>query len=281
PSVAYLHLILTETGTSFFIALLVTVALQKPESERAAWMQALLFGVVLAAGYYWRQLLLNLAPVAVALWLMRNWRFVHREDRFRFRSLGRVALALVILGVAPLVISHFWDPFTDRAGLAEISLRQGIIRQALFAPTDPVVGENKPAYINAVRESASTGNFISGVRNDLFDPLLDQLFRDRPMGTGDTRRVFVSAVLHYPSRYFAGVARTALLFMGAKATVNENRIFRAQILSPDWPGAKIGDGPSQIQERIKPEFQQITTSSALLQLLWRLCPLYDVLLVIA
>src|ERR1700748_1678023 len=172
-SVAYQHLILTETGTSFFIALLITLALQKPNTERAAWMQALLFGLVLAAGYYWRQLLLNLAPVAMALWLMRNWRFVRQGNWFGLRTLGRIALALLVIVLAPLVISHLWDPYADRAGLSEISLRQGIIRQALLAPSDPVIGEHKVAYVNAVRESISSGNFFSGVRNDFFDPLLD------------------------------------------------------------------------------------------------------------
>ncbi|PYI94263.1 MAG: hypothetical protein DME97_02030 [Verrucomicrobia bacterium] len=279
--VAYQHLILTETGTSFFIALLIAVALQKPKTERAAWTQALLFGGVLATGYYWRQLLLNLAPVAAALWFMRNWAFVREGGLFRPRGLGRMALAPLLILVAPLVISHLWDPFTDRAGLAEITMRQGIIRQALLAPSDPVVGENKAAYISAVRESVSEGNFFSGIRNDLFDPLFDRLFRDRPMGTGDTKRVFMSGILHYPSRYLGGVARTALLFIGAKATVNENRIFRTQILSPTWPGAKIGDGPPNVQDHIKQQFQQFTTSSAVLQLLWHLCPLYDFLLLIA
>lgn len=280
-AVAYQHLILTETGTSFFIVSLIAVALQKPKTERAVWIQALLFSGVLAAGYYWRQLLLNLAPVAAALWLMRNWTFVRQGGLLRPRALGRMAIAALLILVAPVVISHLWDPFADRAGLAEITMRQGIIRQALLAPSDPVVGENNAAYIDAVRESVSEGNFFSGVRNDLFDPLLDRLFRDRPMGTGDTKRVFVSGIVHYPFRYLSGVARTTLLFIGAKATVNENRIFRAQILSPTWLGAKIGDGPPQVQDRIKQQFQQITTSSVGLRLLGRLCPLYDFLLLIA
>ena len=90
-----------------------------------------------------------------------------------------MALAAVLIIIAPLFISHLWDPFADRAGLAEITMRQGIIRQALLAPSDPVVGENKAAYISAVRESVSDGNFFSGIRNDLFDPLLERVFRDR------------------------------------------------------------------------------------------------------
>jgi hypothetical protein len=62
--------------------------------------------------------------------------------------------------------------------------------------------------------------------------------------------------------------------------VNENRIFRGQILSPTWPGAKIGDGPPNVQGHIKQQFQQTTTSSAVLLLLGRLCPVYDVLLML-
>jgi hypothetical protein len=279
-SVAYQHLILTETGTSFFIALLISIALQQPKTQRAAWLQAAFFCVVLAAGYYWRQLLLDLAPLAALTWLVRNWAFVRQHSTVAYLYLGRIALAIVIIVAAPLALSHFWDRYSDRAGLAEVSLRQGIIRQALIAPSDPVIGQNKALYIDAIRQSSSQGNFFSGIRNDFFDSLLEVIFGPRPMGVGDTKRIFVSSILHYPARYLAGVTRTAVLFLGAKATVNENRIFRDQILSPDWQGAKIGQGPPAVEMRIKQQFQQVTTSSAVLQILSRLCPIYDVLLIL-
>jgi hypothetical protein len=279
--VAYQHLILTETGTSFFIALLITVALIQPRSMRGAWKQAAMYGAVLAAGYYWRQMLLNLAPFAVSLWAMRNWTFIRQAGVFSFSSLSRIAVGAGLTILAPFFISHLWDPFADRAGLAEVTMRQSIIRQALLAPSDPVVGTNKDAYISAVRESLYEGNFFSGVRNDLFDPLLARTFGNRPLGTGDTKHIFLRGVFHYPSRYLSGVARTALLFIGAKAKVNENRIFREQILSPDWPGAKLGDGPPNVESRIKQQFLQITTSSLVLQILWRLSHIYDFLLMVA
>lgn len=279
-SVAYQHLILTETGTSFFIALLVSIALQEPKRQRDVWLQAAFFCVVLAVGFYWRQLILDLAPLAAAIWLVRNWGLLRQTGASAYAHLGRIVLAIAVIVAGPLALSHLWDRYSDRAGLAEISMRQGIIRQALLAPSDPVVGENKATYINAVRESSSQGNFFSGIRNDLFDPLLDAVFRSRPMGVGDTKRVFVAGILHYPARYLAGVTRTAILFLGAKATVNENRIFREQILSRDWPGAKIGQGPPAVETRIKQQFQQITTSSAVSELLVRLCRVYDVLLML-
>lgn len=279
-SVAYQHLILTETGTSFFIALLISIALQQPKTRRAAWLQAGLFSVTLTLGFYWRQLVLDLAPLAALAWLMRNWALIRQSGTAAYLYLGRIALGIAIIVAAPLALSHCWDRYSDRAGLAEVSLRQGIIRQALLAPSDPVIGPNKEAYINAIRESSSQGNFFSGIRNDFFDPLLIAVFGARPMGIGDTRRIFMSGILHYPGRYLAGVTRTAILFWGAKATVNENQIFRQQILSPDWTGAKIGEGPPQVEPRVKRQFQQITTASAVLKILWRLCPLYDVLLML-
>src|SRR4051794_27571251 len=89
-SVAYQHLILTETGTSFFIALLITIALQQPKTQRAVWLQAALFGVVLTAGYYWRQLLLDLAPLAALIWLVRNWAFVRQGRAAAYLWLGPI-----------------------------------------------------------------------------------------------------------------------------------------------------------------------------------------------
>jgi hypothetical protein len=93
--------------------------------------------------------------------------------------------------------------------------------------------------------------------------------------------LFISAVRNHPDRYVAGVFRTVILFVGVKARVNENLIFREQILSPTWTGSKIGDGPPNLQVQIKLQYQQVTASSAVGRLLGRLCPLYDVSLIVA
>jgi hypothetical protein len=278
-AIAYEHLVLTEIGTSLFLVLLMTVAIWQIRTEADTWKQAAACSLILTIGYFWRQPILQLAPVAAVLWLAGAWKF--------FRGLGlpwksrilRLTASGALILLLPAVLSHLWDPFIDRAGLTATILRQGIVRQALLAPDDPIVGRGKDMYVNAIGESLFRGNFFSGVRNDLFDPVLDQLFRSQPPRR--TSHIFLHGIVSHPKRYVEGVARTLALFGGARAKVNENRIFREYILSPTWTGAKLADGPAAIEAKIKREFQQTTTTSAVARFLWNLCPLYDRLLIIA
>jgi hypothetical protein len=276
--VAYEHLALTEVGTSFFLALMVTVALWKIQTEADVWKQAAAFCLVFAAGYYWRQLLLQLAIVGVVLWATRAWTIFRRRKTNFPLILARFIAGVVLIVVIPTAVSHLWDPYIGRAGLTVTTLRQGIVRQALLAPDDPIVGANKEMYVTAVRESRFNGNFFSGTRNDLFAPLMDQLFRSQP--PGQTKHIFLHGIRSHPKRYVAGVLRTLALFSGAKAKVNENRIFREHIISPTWTGSKIGEGPPRIEAKIKGEFRQLTTTSAVARLLWALCAVYDPLLIL-
>jgi len=98
-------------------------------------------------------------------------------------------------------------------------------RQALFAPSDPIIGKNKERYIQAIRESLDNGSFFSGVRAELMDLLLEPGFLTWPQGSS-AKAVFIRTVRLHPDRYAAGVFRTIVLFAGVKARVNENRIFR-------------------------------------------------------
>jgi hypothetical protein len=280
-AVAYQHLALTETGTSFFLALLIAVSLWDTRTKKDCWKRTIALCLVLAAGYYWRQLLLQLALVAASLHVGRAW----RSQRFISPLITRADLiswglqaALII--VVPTGLSHLWDPYIDRTGLTEVSLSQGMVRQALFAPTDPIVGPKKDQYVQAIRDSLDNGSFFSGVRAELMDVLLERGFLTWPQGSS-ARAVFINAARLHPERYAAGVFRTIVLFAGVKARVNENLIFREHILSPTWTGSKIGEGPPNLQAKIKGLYQQVTTSSAVGRLLSRLCPLYDFSLVFA
>jgi hypothetical protein len=113
--------------------------------------------------------------------------------------------------------------------------------------------------------------------HNLVAPLTDQLFRSQP--PGQTKHMFLHGIRSHPKRYVAGVLRTLAVFSGAEVKVNENRIYRKHIISPTWTGSKIGGGPPQIDAKIKGEFRQLTTTSAVVRLLWALCLFYDPLLI--
>ena len=104
-------------------------------------------------------------PVAAVLNGLGGWSR-SSNDTGEQRSKRRRA-ALLQAGViiaAPLVIASFGDTYIDSSGLRDVSLKQGMLRQALLPPENPVVGDLAPVYYEGIRESLHNGQFYSGLR---------------------------------------------------------------------------------------------------------------------
>ena len=156
--VTYEHVVLTETGTFFFVVLACTLMLWKPASERARRMKALLLAGSMAVGFYWRQTLLCITTPAVLITLVQEWRC-----RPRYNPLARAALLFVL----PLLCSRIWDHILKSPPILGQMLGDGIIRQALLPLDDPYVAANRDAYIDG---------FLSSHRRTISHPI-SELFR--------------------------------------------------------------------------------------------------------
>ncbi len=249
------------------------LALISPATAGDAWRRAAFLCLAFTAGYYWRQNILSIAPAVALLLGFEEW--TRLKQGANWQILGRMA----VIALLPYALTWPWARYIDAAGLRDVTLHQGMIRQALLPPEDPYVGENAAMYEKAITDSMRNGNFYSGVTWDRLSAVMGPIFA-KPVPQG-TPRFFLDLIRRYPARYARGFGRTVLLFAGVKGVESDNRAYRGEVLSLTLNGSKIGDGPQPLQSRIKSEFEQRTTPSVIMRLLRDLSPLYDAALPLA
>ncbi len=265
--VVYQHSVLTEAGTFFFLALLVNIAVRPAASRRAMWGRALALIAVSSLGFYWRQNILAALPALAALLIAAEWKYD------ALRAVIARNLAIVVL---PVACSLPWNAYSNALALRDVSIRQGIIRQALLPSDHPYIGEHRADYETAIRASAVRGNFYSGISWPLLTELSPKIFSGNR--AENTMGLFTRLVLQNPLRYGQALARSTLFFAGVPGIESDNRAFREEVLSLTAHGAKISDGPQPLQRRIREQFSQTTSPSVLMRGLRVLGPVYDALL---
>jgi hypothetical protein len=274
--IAYEHSVLTEAGTFFFLAFVTAIALWPPRTERALTWK--LFGLILIAtmGFYWRQNVLVATPVLACVLGFDAMRLSpSRNARVYMRSALRVALVLIV----PYLASKPWDRYSDPMLVRDVALRQGIVRQALLPPDDPLAAPCRAEYQQAITDSMAGGNFYSGVAWHSLNAVSPKLFSQYSLEQSPA--LFWSLARRYPERYLAGLFRTILFFSGFPGSESDNRIYRDQVFSTTMDGSKISDGPEPLRGRIAGQFRQSTTPSVLLRGLRMLFAPYDLLLILA
>jgi hypothetical protein len=277
--VAYERIVLTETGNVLFIALMVLFSMQIPRDIRRAWLKTAGLIAVCSASYYWRQNLLSLCYGLAVLHLLA-WRSSLRQSSLQKKAplrgpRPRLAITLfqsALIAVAPNLATQLWAPYENNPAMLDAVLGYGVVKQALPDPKDPFIGPDEQAYEYAIQSSLFHGHLYSGIRAELQNPLSDKLFSRY---SGSKRNLFIRLIRDYPGRYTTAAARTLLLFAGAKGFQDENEIFRDQILSPSFIGARIGDGAEPVSSRDKEYFAQKTQPSAVQALLRFLVRFYD------
>jgi hypothetical protein len=273
PTLAsYEHFVLTETGSFFFLALMIWISGWSPACQRGLWWKTGALVLACTAGYYWRQNLLLLAPwlaLLHAIASMRQW-FV--KTVFHSQVARAVALQCLLVVLLPNAAARPWSRVSNAAALQDIMLRFGIVKQALAPPSDPFIGPDAVAYRKAIDDSTRGGNFYAGILAQLSNPLEDRIFSRY---SGGASALFFHLIREYPVRYAVAATRTTILFAGVKGAQDENEIFREQILSPTWTGAKIGEGPEPLYTRDKDYFAQKTQSSAVQAVLRYSTAIYD------
>lgn len=281
---AFEHFALTEAGSYLFLAIIIALLVWVPTELKTFWYRASLLTIAISAAYYWRQ---NFLPLVVPCAFFHGW---SAAGRLRARiSLGRPAartaiistllVQVALIAVGPYGISKFWDKYLARDYMADYLLKEGMLRQVLLLPTDPVVGEYREAYREAIRESIFDGNFYSGLREDLMKNLRDKIFA-KPLSVS-TPEFYWRLIKDDPSRYVSGVGRTFMQFVGLPSCYKETQRCRRLVLSDTMPGSKISGRPMEIAARLKSQFEQKTTTSAVQRILLGLAPAYDHLLIVS
>ena len=272
--VGYERMVLTETGIFMFIAIMVLLSMPIPQDGRGAWVKTASLISVCTLSYYWRQNLLSLAYWLAFLHFLA-WRSSPQgKAALRGRN-PRLAVTLaqcVLIAVLPNAAVRLWGSYSNNAKLFDVMLGYGIVKQVLADPKDPFIGPDEQAYESAIQSSLFHGHLYSGMRADLANRLTERLLTRY---SGSRLDLFVRLARDYPGRYAAALGRMLMLFAGAKGLEDENEIFRDQLLSPTFVGARIGDGPEPVSSRDKEYFAQKTQPSAVQALLRFLVRLYD------
>lgn len=275
--VGYEHCVLSESGTFFFLALLLNVLTW--ETAQQYRKTAALAGVI-AVGYYFRPTLLYLAPVAAvlhAVGLLRGeealaWRGLVTAVRQRWRPALLHGAAVVLL---PAVAAHPWQVKLNQTNRTTDMVVFGLVQQIVVPPDDPRLADVRAEYENAIRGSLSHGRLSFNGMDSHQAFRFSAHLKSRLTVPGTV--LYRELLLAHPVRWAKGVTRATLLYCGLPAKEDENGLFRDRVLSATETGSKIFPGPPGLDERLRPEFAQKTGDPLAARVLRLLSPVYDLL----
>jgi hypothetical protein len=195
--IAYEHAFLSEPGTFFFFALLITMLAspRAPSFPGAAWLAA-----AIGAGFYYRSSLLYLAPLIAAIYVMSAVRPSPRRSLPQF----------LIVAAVPFLIAYPWqrNPQTAARTGRNVIL-YGLVKQAVLPLTDPVLGDAANLYSSAVEASKTNGSLPnSGLTGGRHTAVIRAIGQNGP----EALAIFARSVAGNPSGYLAGVGRNLLLY---------------------------------------------------------------------
>jgi len=264
--IAFEHAILTETGTFFFLALMIRLSLWVPETPGAAWKKALSLGLALAAGTYWRQSLLLLAPWIALLHLVS----------VRRRGLALAGGQAVLVMLLPWGLQQPWRAELGPERLSQLNaivLRSFVVRQAVIPPEDSRMASVREPY----RAAIARADPLSGISWREIPGLAAGMAA--PWEQGGTLRWFAAIVRDHPGRYARAVGRTLLLFAGFHGAESEIEGDSDLVLSPVLQGSLIAEGRPLLTEKTRRDFALSSAPGLLRRLLGRLIRPFQWLLI--
>ncbi len=218
--VCYQHMLLSETGIFFFLALLVWLLIRfREQTKRSAKAFPALLACGTALGYYWRPTIIYLSPVlALSYWLvaylpaesLRPYREFWENLR---RDRARAVSGFLIVALGPILLAYPWIHLSNQhpstAPLETIT--NGMYKQVLMPPDDPVNAPLRVQYGAIIRQDAPQGRLpLDG---------LSIAGEDRPQFIKHLSAIYIQAgllrlIATHPGRYLAGVIRTFIYFLG-------------------------------------------------------------------
>jgi 4-amino-4-deoxy-L-arabinose transferase-like glycosyltransferase len=270
--ITYQHILLTEPGTYFFLALTMWVAVVP---VRYPARQAAAVAFALAAGFYHRQSLLYVAPAAGLVFLIVHaMQAPGRADRIGAVRKRTLAYAAGIACV-PFLLAWPWQQLPAvKTRINGGVLAYGMAKQALIPPGHEVWGPARSLYEDVIRQSTRNGSLpLDGLRHGL-ELSITEIIVARSQ---DVSRLFVEVVVQAPWTYVRKVTQTWLYYAGIAGWPSDSALFRETILS-GGAATIIGEGPPG-GRNLRPEFsRQSPNVPGLRRVLRVIAPLYDVLM---
>ncbi len=244
--IGYEHMLLSETGIFFWLALLLySLVCLVRGSERVPMWVPCWTALVLAFGYYWRPTILYLSPVAALAFLLlvlvpagglKSYSALFRQMR---RPERRVMAGALIVGLGPWLLAYPWKHLTDKhmPGGYYGFIAVGMFKEVLVAPDDPVLAPVRAEYKAAIEHDSINGRLpLDGVTIGFHEALINRIL---PLLT---REGIARLILRHPFRYLEGVAKSMIFFLGVPdhRVDDENWNFSHSVFVL-WPSAESLD----------------------------------------
>ncbi len=244
--VGYQHMLLSETGIFFWLALLLysLVCLASASQRVRMWVPCWI-ALVLALGYYWRPTILYLSPVAALAFLFLALVAGGGTDSYpallgRVRHAERRVLAgALIIGLGPWLLAYPWKHLTDKylPGSYYGFVAVGMFKEVLVAPDDPILSSVSAEYKAAIEHDSINGRLpLDGVTIGSHEALINRMI---PLFT---REGVGRLIRRHPLRYLEGVAKSMIFFLGVPdhRVDDENWNFSHSVFTL-WPSAESLD----------------------------------------
>jgi 4-amino-4-deoxy-L-arabinose transferase-like glycosyltransferase len=215
--VGYEHMLLSETGIVFWIALLLwsLVCLTPASKPGAIWVPCCI-ALVIALGYYWRPTILFLAPAAALAFLCivllsSAGARPYSELLRKMRTERRVIAGTLIIAFTPFLLAYPWMHLTaeHRRGAYDDFVAQGMFRQVVVPLDDPLLARVRAEYRDAIEHDVVNGRLpLDGVTIGGHTELLNKI---RPLFA---RAGVWRLIRRHPFRYVEGVAKSMIFFLG-------------------------------------------------------------------
>ncbi len=216
--VGYEHMLLSETGIFFWLALLLySLVCLAPGSGRIAMWVPCWTALVLALGYYWRPTILYLSPVAAVAFLFivlvpadgsKSYSGLLRQVR---RGERRAIAGALIVGLGPWLLAYPWKHLTNKhlPGSYYGFVAVGMFKEVLVPPDDPILAPIRADYKAAIEHDSINGRLpLDGVTIGSHEALISRiipLFAREGVGR---------LIRRHPLRYLEGVAKSMVFFLG-------------------------------------------------------------------
>ena len=242
--IGYQHMLLSETGIMFFLALLVWTCVRLHQIETSGFtIHACIVAGALAAGYYWRPTILYLSPVAGALCIFARIFPDGPADGYDGflkhlkRRLPRVLPAALIVAVVPWLMALPWLRLTAKysPGAKDMVLSLGMYKQVVVPPDDPALKLVRAQYEHAIKKHSKNGSLpLDGIAVvDTYDLSIE-------VSSAIQRAGAAKLIKKYPLRYAGAVVKSAEYFLGIpwyRSQDDENGNLTGAILAI-WPSSE-------------------------------------------
>ncbi len=240
--IGYEHMLLSETGIFFWLALLVWSLIATRSVGHESILIPCCIVLIMAGGYYWRPTIPYLSPLAAIAFLLLHRlsaetpRPYHRLAQ-DLKQRWRLALAqALIIALGPWLLAYPWAHFVGKylvGAVGEGTIAAGMFKEVLVPPDDPVLRDVRDEYKVAIQQDSKRGRLpLDGVsiagRHDLMDKVVTDVHRAG----------WMRLIARYPGRYIVAATKSTLLFLGVPDHTHledENWFFPRYVFSL-WPG---------------------------------------------